>query len=224
MRLHLRLALGGLLLLFSMPGFCFAQQAASSEAQQSPPAKFIQNLGNRAITVIANKSLTPEQREEQYRQILRDSFDLQTIGRFALGNNWNMATPQQQQEYMKLFEELVVRTYSDRLGLYKGESFQVKAVRQESSNDFLVHSEIQHPGGEPPTIIDWRVRKEGDNKFAVLDVVVDGVSQSVTQRQEYASIIQNAGGNIDALLTRMRERLQQTRPTQAQSQPFQTQP
>jgi len=171
-----------------------------------PAGKFVQDIGDRAIGVIASSSVTAEQRNEKFRQILRDSFDLPTIGRFVIGRTWNAATPDQQKEYMRLFEELVVKTYGNRMALYTGEGFEVTGVRPESEKDTIVTSEITHPDGSQPTSIDWRIRTK-DGKMGVIDVVVEGVSLSVTQRQEYSSVIQRNGGQIDGLLDMMRQQI-----------------
>jgi len=183
------------------------QVQEKDQGEQAPAAKFIQDLGNKAIGIITDQSLTSTQRSKMYDSLLRDSFDLNAIGRFVLGRAWNTATPQQQQEYMKLFEANVIKIYGDRLSFYTGESFHVKGVRQESDVDAVITSEIDHPGGAQPTPIDWRVRQK-DGKFAIVDVVIEGVSQSVTERQEYSSIIERNGGKIDALLDLMRQRAQ----------------
>lgn len=183
-----------------------ATPALAESSAKNPAGKFIQDLGNRAIKIIANKDNSEELRSEKFRQILRDSFDLMTIGRFVIGRSWNAATPAQQQEYMKLFEQLVVKTYGSRMALYTGEGFKVTSSRAESEKDTIVNSLITHPDGSPPTSIDWRVRQK-DGKYGVIDVVVEGVSLSVTQRQEYAAVIQNNGGKIDGLLKQMREQV-----------------
>ncbi len=177
------------------------------QAIKTPAGKFIQSLGDRAIGVIANKNISQTQRTDKFRLILQDSFDLMTIGRFVIGRTWNAATPEQQKEYMNLFEALVIKSYGDRLTLYTGEGFTVTGARAESEKDFIVNSQITHPDGSTPTTIDWRVRNR-NNKLGVIDVVVEGVSLSVTQRQEYAAVIQRNGGQIDGLLTMMHQQLQ----------------
>lgn len=181
--------------------------ANSDQAQQDPAGKFVQNLGNQAIAIMADKNLTTEQRSQKYRGILHDSFDLTTIGRFVLGRSWNGATPEQQKNFMELFERMVLETYGDRLSFYSGEGFHVKNVRRESDKDSVVSSEVSHTDGTPPTTVDWRIR-QGNDRLAVIDVVIEGVSQSVTQRQEYASILQRNNGNIDGLLDLMKQRVQ----------------
>lgn len=184
------------------------------EALKTPCGKFVQELGDRAIGIVADKNLTPDQRGAKFREILSDSFDLMTIGRFVIGRSWNAATPEQQKEYMGLFENLVVKSYGDRLTLYTGEGFMVTAERAESEKDFIVNSQITHPDGSQPTVIDWRVRQR-NGKLGVIDVVVEGVSLSVTQRQEYSAVIQNNGGQIDGLLVLMRQQLETAPPQNA---------
>jgi phospholipid transport system substrate-binding protein len=200
------------------PGDNPVQQSANSpdEAQKAPAGKFIQDLGNRAIAQISNKSLSPDVRQEKYRDILRESFDMQTIGHFVVGRAYNNASDDQKKEYMDLFEKLVVKTYGDRLNLYSGEGFRVKGSRPESEKDTIVNSEITHADNSEPTKVDWRVRQESSGKMAVIDVVVEGVSQSVTQRDEYSSIVQRDGGKLDGLIVLMRKQLQDDSTQQSQ--------
>ena len=195
-----------------LPAFAVEAPAAApstrahDQAVQVPAGKLIQDLGDHAIKLIADKQLSAEQRTSEFSKILSDSFDLKTIGRFVIGRTWNAATPEQQNDYMEMFKALVIRNYGERMTLYTGEGFQVVGTRPESDMDTTVLSQITHPDGSKPTTIDWRVRQK-DNKLGVIDVVVEGVSLSVTQKQEYASVIQNNGGQIDGLLQTMRSQL-----------------
>lgn len=206
----------------SLLGFspcCFSQDTASNynqtagknQVKLTPAAKFIQTLGNKAINILSDKSITVAERQPKYFDFLLQAFDMRAIGRFVLGRAWKSATPEQLQEYMKLFETLVVKIYGDRLNLYTGEELRVKGVRSESDADSIVLSEVTHTGGAAATHVDWRVRQEG-GKFFVIDVVVEGVSQSVTQRDEYADILQRNNGSLDALLAVMRDKSQQITP------------
>src|SRR5690606_36917759 len=68
-------------------------------------AAFIADLADRAIAVLSLPDDTLEQREDAFRQLLRQYFALDFIGRFVLAANWRRATPEQQQEYLALFSE-----------------------------------------------------------------------------------------------------------------------
>ena len=206
------------LLALAAPSFAFADDMTAKTHDQAlhvPTGKFVQDLGDHAIQIIAKHQLPAAQRNAEFSKILSDSFDLKTIGRFVIGRTWNSATPEQQTEYMTLFKALVIKNYGERMTLYTGEGFTVVGTRPESDMDTTVMSEITHPDGSQPTSIDWRVRSK-DGKMGVIDVVVEGVSLSVTQKQEYSAVVQNNDGKIDALLTLMRAQLKAPQTTAAQ--------
>ena len=75
----------------------------------------------------------------------------------------------------------------------------------EGETDSIVSSQIIPPDA-PPVAVDWRIRPRGD-ALKVIDVAVEGVSMSVTQRSEFSSVIQRGGGNIEALLQSLRQRV-----------------
>ncbi len=204
------LVLATLICLPALSTSVFGQDLAGAQGHEqsmkTEQGKFIQALGDHVISLIADKNMTADKRNTVFQGILRDSFDLKTIGRFVIGRTWNTATPEQQADYIDLFQKLVVKSYGDRFSLYTGEGFTVVNVRPESEIDSTVNSLITHPDGSQPTTIDWRVRKK-DGKLGIIDVVVEGVSLSVTQRQEYAAVIQRNGGQINGLLDVMRQEL-----------------
>jgi phospholipid transport system substrate-binding protein len=49
------------------------------------------------------------------------------------------------------------------------------------------------------------VRKNGET-LKVVDVIAEGISMLITQRDEFAAVIQNSGGKVDALIDRLRRR------------------
>ena len=166
---------------------------------------FVQGLGEKALSILADKSISETQAKITFKKMMNDNFDLPAIGRFVLGRYWHSATPAQQQEYNTLFHRMVEKIYTDRFSLYSGETFKVTGSRADpSGGDTMVISQVVRPQG-PPVNVEWRVRQvNGQPK--ILDVVVEGVSMSVTQRAEFASVIQRGGGNLEALLQMMRDR------------------
>jgi phospholipid transport system substrate-binding protein len=166
-------------------------------------AAIITDLGNRALEVLA-RPVSARQREARFRELFHEDFDVPTIARFVLGRYWRLATPAEQQEFVSLFDEYVTLTYSNRLSQYRGETLRVTASRSEPDG-WLVTSFIMHPNGTPPARLDWRLNW-ADGTYKITDVIVEGISMAVTQRSEFASVIRRHGGQVQGLLTLLRQK------------------
>lgn len=173
-------------------------QASGGAGAQS----FVQNMADEAIGFLGSQGMSHEQKKNAFRKLLQDSFDMKTIGRFALGRYWRVATPAERDEYQKLFEKMVIDVYSSRFAEYQGQSFETRGFREDGAKDTLVTSFIVPKDG-PEIQVDWRVRNK-DGRYKVVDIMVEGVSMSVTQRSDFSSVIQRGGGSVSALLTHLR--------------------
>ncbi len=173
------------------------------------PGVFIDKLGEAALQSLTAEDLNSEERRNRFRDLLNRSFNVPGIGRFVLGRYWNQATEEERQEYLNLFEELIVRTYADRFSEYSGEKFAVAKVLRDTERPkyATVFSSIQRPGGQLVRV-DWRVRQEEDESWRVVDIVIEGVSMSVTQRSEFASVIESKGGTMKGLIDTLRQKVQ----------------
>ncbi len=165
---------------------------------------FIRDAGARTFQSLA-ENLTDEERAGRFREILTETFDLPTIARFTLGRYWRIASSEQRDEYVRLFEEFIVLAYSHRFKDLSGRTFTVRQSRKLNARDQLVLSEIEIEKGKPPIRVNWRVRRTGD-AYRVVDVVVEGVSMSVTQRAEFAAVIRRSGGKLEGLLDALRRK------------------
>jgi phospholipid transport system substrate-binding protein len=170
--------------------------------------KFIQGLGDRALEAIANDNVTKEQRDQHFREILTEGFDVPAIAAFCLKQYWRKATPEQRERYIGLFTDLIVQTYSARLkSIYNGETLSVRQVVSDGKNGAMVQSEIKAPdGGNSGVRVDWRVRSPNDN-YKIVDVLVEGISMAITQRDEFVAVIQSKNGDIDAFLDTLQEKV-----------------
>ena len=177
--------------------------SAIPAAAAADPTALISNLGTRALEVLG-KNATPSQRVDRFRQLLREDFDVPGIARFVLGRYWNIATEQQRAEFVKLFEDYIALAYSTRLAEYTGETFKVVGSRPDADGA-IVTSQILRPAGAAPVKLDWRLTGR-DGVYKISDVSVDGISMAVTQRSEFASVIQHNGGQVQGLLTMLRDK------------------
>lgn len=168
---------------------------------------FVRSLGDRAIQTLTQENLPRDQMEARFRDIFREAFHVQAIGRFVLGKYWRVATAEERDEFLKLFEELVVRSYAKRFKEYTGEQLQVNGARAETESQAIVTSEIVRPAA-PPIKVEWRVGiPQGQNDYRVYDVTIEGISMVVTQRAEFAAVIERRGGTVAGLIQALREKV-----------------
>ncbi len=175
---------------------------------------FVKQLGDSAISLLTANGIADAERETRFRMLFRTNFDVERIGRFTLGKHVRRADEQQMAEFLMLFEDFIVVTYATRFSEYSGETFAVRAIRAKPGRDTLVLTEILRPAGGPPYRVDWQVRKK-DGKLKIIDVKVEGVSMSVTQRAEFASVIQRQGG-VNGLIEQLRAKTKLLNPAPSQ--------
>jgi phospholipid transport system substrate-binding protein len=181
--------------------------AAPTEAGAQDARAFVANLGNQAIQVLG-PSVSPAQRVARFRQLFQNDFDVPGIGQFVLGRYWRTASPEEQQEFLRLFQEYIVQAYAARLGEYGGEPFRVLGSRP-AGDETVVTSQIDRPNAGR-ILVDWYLTSRG-GALKITDVYVGGVSMKVTQRDEFASVIQRNGGRVDALMAQLRQRIASVR-------------
>jgi phospholipid transport system substrate-binding protein len=165
--------------------------------------KFIDSVASRGIGFLSSGQANISEQKKSFRALLRDSFDLSTIGRFALGKYWRAASATERAQYQRLFETMVVDVYAARFASYNGQQLKTTGTKTVEGGDVIVNSEIIPVDGSEKIKVDWRVRNAASTP-KIVDVVIEGVSMSVTQRSDFAAVIGGAGGEVSALIAHLK--------------------
>jgi phospholipid transport system substrate-binding protein len=176
---------------------------AESKSVAGNPEVFIEQLASQAIKVLSSQDGSLKEREDKFRTLLRNDFAMNDIGRFVVGTYWRRMSPEQRTDYLDLFGEWILKTYSIRLGGYSGEQFQVLNTTPAGQHDVLVKTRIDKSAGNGFNA-SWRVRKI-DGGYKIIDIYVEGVSMAITQRSEFESILQRQG--VDGLLGMLKDKV-----------------
>jgi phospholipid transport system substrate-binding protein len=169
---------------------------------QADAVGFINQLGVQAIQVLG-PSVPPPARLQRFRELFASDFDLPGIGRFVLGRYWRVATPEQQQQFLGLLREYLAQAYAGRLAEYAGERFQALNAQQQGEETIVTSQIIRNDGGK--INVQWHLINSGGWK--ITDAYVAGVSMAVTERDEFASVIQQGGGSVQFLIDRLRQKV-----------------
>jgi phospholipid transport system substrate-binding protein len=182
-----------------------AQIPCATAAQD--PSAFVTTVGTQGIEAL-RPDVSSSERLGRFRQLLQEDFDLTGIGLFALGRYRASTTPQEQQEYLRLYPDFTVRAFSARLNQYGGASFRV-TNRRPFGSETVVSSEIMRADGSRIPL-DWYLTDVG-GQYRITDVTVGGVSMKIALRDQFASWIENNGGRTSALLAVLRQQTAQGR-------------
>jgi phospholipid transport system substrate-binding protein len=168
------------------------------------PQEQIQKVLDAVAAVLKDPSLQgPDkqaERQQRVRQIILDTFDFGEMAKLALGPYWDRLTPQQRTQFVSLFGTLFERSYNrlvlrflaERQTIYGREAItQDRAVVQTTLVD-------QKTNGELP--VEYHLVDKGQ-RWAVFDVIVDGVSLALNYRAQFDQIIRSS--SYDTLLQRI---------------------
>ena len=115
---------------------CFATAASAAPPLVNPAdaVAFMNTLWDRAVEVLNNKT-DPAMREARFRELFHTDFDCPGIARFVLGRYWRTASQEEQQEFVKLFEDYVVFVYTARLSNFGGEALKVRGSHSDGDGE-----------------------------------------------------------------------------------------
>ena len=145
-----------------------ASLAAPPPVNPADAAAFMNQLWNRAVEVLNNKA-DPPVREARFRQLFHEDFD-PGIARFVLGRYWRKASEEEQQEFVKLFEDYVVFVYTARFANFGGETIKIRGSRSDGDG-VIVSTDVISPGSASPLRIDWRLVTDNSG-YKINDVIV----------------------------------------------------
>ena len=170
-------------------------------------AAFLENLQERAASRLGDTSLSEQEKEDLFRQLFNENFDVPAIGRFVIGRYWRGAPEEERNAFLAVFEDAMVQRFLPLLAENSSERFQIGTVTLDSRNEdmALIESRIDRAGAEPYRV-SWRVR-ESDGEFKILDIVAEGVSMAITLRSEYGTVLKGNGGKLAPLTEALREKV-----------------
>jgi phospholipid transport system substrate-binding protein len=197
-------------LLVGMAAFCLVPIPMASAAAPDAAARLVRDLGEASIAMLRDRTVDRIERRARFAALVERGFDLPTIARLSIGARWKVMTGADRQAYVELFRLYVLDSYARRLDAYRDQTLRVGGS-MNVGQDEMVESWIEGDG--EPVRVDWRVRATVDGP-RIVDIVVAGVSMVLTQRSEFASIIEREGGTR-GLIEHLRRQVEGVRQARA---------
>ncbi len=151
-------------------------------------------------------------REKKLEPVIKSSFNMPLMTRFAVGPTWAKATPQEQQQLISAFSDFSVATYANRFAKYDGEQFEVLGQKPASGGGMIVDTKLTPGDGAAPVMLNYLMRQDDKGTWRIVDVFLDGsISELATRRSEFNSIVERDG--IPALVNELGDKAKQMGPS-----------
>jgi phospholipid transport system substrate-binding protein len=180
--------------------FVIAGQLAIAAEPSDAVRTFVEQVNQASMNFFASSS--EAHARERCRQLLSWAFDVPAIAEYVLGKAWASANEEDRKEFLLAFEDEIVAEYLRRVK--PGTTMTFVGTRSPVQGDLLAASRVNVPGKNEETWI-WRMRPEGES-WRIVDVLVNGRSAILEERQTYTEVLKANHGEMKALIAYVRSR------------------
>ena len=162
------------------------------------PDVFVQSTVNRASQILS-KNVSKEEKIKELKTVAKETVDIKGVGFYSLGSARNNLNDNQKKQYLNLFEDYFLKSFSSRLAEYTNPEIEVKGKKVINENYTIVSSILVATANRPEVKIDWRVYTKNPDNPLIRDLIIEGLSLARTQKEEFASILNTNDGDINSL-------------------------
>jgi phospholipid transport system substrate-binding protein len=172
------------------------------------PTEKIKQTTDKILKIVTDPALKNPSREPERRRLIRkavdERFDWEEMARRSLARYWDQRTDQEKKEFVRLFGELLERTYLNKVEGYSGEKVQYEGETLESEYAVVKVKIVTRKNVDIP--VDYRLHKK-ENDWFVYDISIEGVSLVNNYRTQFSSIITQS--SYENLLKKLKEKVTQ---------------
>ena len=176
-----------------------------ANSYSTDPKLFVAELVNDAISKLSDKSLKEEEKIKFIEKVALENVDINALGLYTLGELRKSTGEENISKFQETFQKYFLKSLTSRLTDYSSNKFEVISADQKSSNYTIVKSKIIAGNNKPEIKIDWRVYTKNPDKPLIRDLIVEGLSLARIQKEEFASILNSNNNDINILLNKLEE-------------------
>ena len=154
---------------------------------------------------ILSENISKEEKMNKLKSIAKDTVDIRGVGFYSLGQARKNLDNNQKKNYLELFENYFLKSFSSRLSEYTNPKIEVRGKEVLNKNYTIVNSSLVGTSERPEIRIDWRVYTKNPDNPLIRDLIIEGLSLARTQKEEFSSILNSNNGDINALFKTLKE-------------------
>jgi len=135
--------------------------------------------------------------------VIRDVFALPFMGEISLGSYWRKLSPEQRKLFMDTYTDWTISSYAGNFDSYSGEKFEIRDGEESRGENVAVVSNLVRPNED--NIDFYYTLRRFDNKWRIVDIRIEGVSQLALTRGQFVSVMKKKG--FDGLISSLKEKI-----------------
>jgi phospholipid transport system substrate-binding protein len=177
----------------------------TSVVEAGEPLEKVRQTINSVLDVLANHDLPEPERKAKIREVILQRFNFEEMAKRSLGRHWQKRTPEEQQEFVQLFTDLLENSYIDKIERSEGkENINYTEETIEDSNASVRTAIVQK--GDQNIDVEYRLlKRKGD--WQVYDVIIERVSLVNNYRTQFNKILLQE--SYEALIKKMKLKSEQ---------------
>ena len=172
------------------------------------PYNFIDsNAQKMVIALKENKSLFLEDRqlyEQKIKEIFEPMIDFRRVAATVMGKKYYLASSKEQRaEFVVIFKDSLLDTYAETLAQWENQTITtIFPKNMEIQTNNLKSIEVQQTlnTGSSKYPISYKLRKNKDNSWSIVNIIVNGVNLGLTFRNQFQALAIKNNGNIESTL------------------------
>ena len=172
------------------------------------PYNFIDSNAQKMVIVLKeNKSLFLEDRQlykQKIKEIFEPMIDFRRVAATVMGKKYYLASSKEQRaEFVVIFKDSLLDTYAETLAQWETQTITTNFPKNmEIQTNNLKNIEVQQTlnTGSSKYPISYKLRKNKDNSWSIVNIIVNGVNLGLTFRNQFQALAIKNNGNIESTL------------------------
>ena len=146
-------------------------------------------------------------------QIVERRASIEQVARFAAGRHWKAMSQADQAAFTRAFTRYLAATYAENFRRIEGrvddlrQQVRVRGTEDAGQKGVIVRTQILPPGAAP-IAVDWLV-SDRSGRIEVADLIVEGISMAITQREVVGAMLDARGGDIALFVSDLERQLEE---------------
>lgn len=165
----------------------------SSATSAGVPTEQLRGSVTRVLKLVgdpAGRRETARERRAALRKVADEIFDWEETARRSLGMHWQQRTIAEREEFVRLFADLLERSYLSKIELYDGEKIGYGGDTIDGDQAIVRTTVVNKHGGEMG--VNYKMLRRDGDRWKVYDVEIEGVSLISNYRTQFNTLLRRS--------------------------------